>query len=190
MNELSAELKKDLVLSIQQKLTENGEKTNVSISVGKNKTPLPPSIILMQTFATLSAINLKSGSCKVLFYILGKSTFENWIGIDILTIVKDIKMSKQSVLRAMKELKDYNIITAFVNPSDKRRKDYFIHPVAAWKGGNKNRLATIGHIGSHPSLRNQMQLFDETIEESRIREGKEINQAKGKKISLPNLEEE
>lgn len=162
--------KREVARETQELLFGKGIKASVYISPESKKGRLPPSIILMQTFATLSAINLKPVTCKVLFFLLGGSEFENYIGVDILTLSEDLDISPASAKRAMKELTENGIVSKLKNPRDRRRNDYFIHPIAAWKGSSVNRDLAIQKVAQE----NQNSVYTESIETSLKREKLEI----------------
>lgn len=117
---------------------QNAEKSNLNVNVfvSRHKANLPPNIMLMQSFAKLASINMKAGTLRVLFYLFGISGWENIVGIDQKTLSDELLLSPKTISTAMNELSEANILLVFPNPSDKRRNDYFINPVAAWKGNS------------------------------------------------------
>lgn len=164
-------LARDVRDSIQE-MDINAKK--IQVSIGRDKEPLPPSIILMQTFATLSASTLKANTCKVLFYLLGMSEFNNYVCVDVKTIQEDVGISRVTVVRALNELTENNIVTKHTSPMDRRRHDYFLHPVAAWKGSAVNRKTTIHRFIEDHYNHGQLSLFGEYLEDSLERERLEI----------------
>jgi DNA-binding MarR family transcriptional regulator len=97
---------------------------------------MPQSMIVLQSFAlelayrkTYSVITF-----RVLNYFIALSQFENFVSIDIKTISDALEISEPSVKRATKQLVIDNIILKIAHPSDKRRIDYFLNPMAMWKG--------------------------------------------------------
>jgi len=117
---------------------QNAEKQNLNVNVfvSRHKANLPPNIMLMQSFAKLASIHMKPGTLRVLFYLFGISGWENIVGIDQKTLSEELKLTPKTISTAMKELTDVNILLVFKNQSDNRRNDYFINPVAAWKGNS------------------------------------------------------
>jgi hypothetical protein len=63
--------------------------------------------------------------------------------------------------------------------SDKRRNDYFINPMQAWKGKTINRKMALSTLNKE--LESQLHLFGETLEYNQERESLEI------KAKKPNL---
>lgn len=130
--------------------------TNVSIRTEKKKIPLPPSVIVFQRFAYLAATRLTPTSNVIMMLFISRSAYENYIGMDTKTIAEELNYSKRSVLRGLKELEDHNVIIKITHPSDRRRNDYFINPIAAWKGNSFTRKKAISKIA--PA---QLDLFKE-----------------------------
>lgn len=148
-------------LAEQTKKIVKGEGENdvqVNIRIAKNPLiKLPQNIMVFQTFAMLAAIKLKPSSNQVLMLLFGLSAYENYIGIDVKTICEHLGgISERSVLRGLKELEDEKIIIKFPHPSDKRRKDYFINPLAAWKG---NSYARAKRLKALTQNKQQLALF-------------------------------
>jgi len=80
---------------------------------------------------------------RVFLFLLGSMEFQNYLGIDIKTLAEDLNVSIPSVNRAMKQLKDLNIIISIKDTLDKRRNAYILNPKAAWKGRATNYIATV-----------------------------------------------
>jgi len=138
---------KNLAYSVKKLVEDNNSKdadlrpleTNVTIHTQKKRIPLPPHVMVFQAFAYLASTRLKPSTNVILMLFFSKSVYENYIGMDITTIAEELKYSERAVIRGLKELEDNNIIIKFPNPRDKRRHDYFINPVAVWKGNSYAR---------------------------------------------------
>lgn len=139
----------------------NDKNVEVSINVRQKKCKIPPNIMVFQPFAYLSATTLKQSTNKVLMFFFSISGYENYVGIDVLTIMEKLKLSKPTVVNALKELEDNNIILKFPNVIDKRRNDYFINPLSAWKGNSFTRQKMIKKATQYDP--NQLSMFDGTI---------------------------
>lgn len=140
----------------------NGNKdvsVHISVQRGK-KAPLPPNIMVFQKFAYLSATKLKPSSNRILMLFLSMSSYENWLGMDVKTIQEELDISKKTVIQALSELEDNNIIIKTINPQDHRRHDYFINPLSAWKGNSNTRKKMIQNLKIHT---NQLSLFPNDI---------------------------
>lgn len=120
--------------------------TILSLSTGR----MPHSIFVLQQFCIeISARKYSSHTYRVLFYLFGLSQYENYVSIDIKTISESLGVAERSVLRATKDLQKDNILIKMSHPSDKRRKEYFINPMAAWRGKTLNRVKAIKKFGQN-----------------------------------------
>lgn len=145
----------------------------------KTKIKAAPNIQLFQTAAYLAATCLSPSANKILMYFLSISEFENYVGIDQTTLHEDLNISLRSTERGIKELVENGIIIKTRHPSDKRRNDYFINPMQAWKGKILNRKEALNKLQKEdPS---QLHLFGERYQENMQREQEEI------KAKRPNL---
>lgn len=118
---------------------KNGQVPQINIYNSPKRIPLPPNVMVFQTFAYLAATRLKDCSIRVLMLLFSKSAYENFLSMDVLTIAEELKYTERSVIAALNELTANNIIIKVQHPSDKRRNDYFINPTAAWRGNGYTR---------------------------------------------------
>ena len=121
---------------------------NVTVNVRNEpkKVKLPPGIFVFQAAAFLCATKLNASTNRILMYFFSKSAFENFIGVDVKTLMEELNVSKPTVVNALKDLEYNNILIKYQNVNDKRRHDYFINPISAWKGKSpvrRNAIATI-----------------------------------------------
>ena len=106
------------------------------------KVKLPSMMMVFQKAAELCAIKLSPASSRILLYFISQSAYQNFIGIDVRTLMDKLKIkSKATVINALKELVESNIIIKTDNLSDSRRNDYFINPHTAWKGNSEKWLS-------------------------------------------------
>jgi DNA-binding MarR family transcriptional regulator len=112
-----------------------------TIIVKAKQGKMPDSVFVVQAFAQKLAFqeNYTIVTYRVLFYFISLSQYENFVSIDIKSIAEDLRISEQSVKRATKQLVENNVIIKVVHPTDKRRLDYFLNPLAMWKGKTINR---------------------------------------------------
>ena len=172
--------KRRLAENIKELIELEGQKpTEINVNLTTKRTPLPPNVMVFQTFAYLSATRLMPVSCKILMLFFSKMEYSNYIGMDISTIAKEIGMSQSSIEKGMRELKEENILILLKNPMDKRRNDYFLNPFSAWKGNGYERKKSIKKINNTEP--NQLNLFGVQSDDSMARENKEI---KDKQASL------
>ena len=161
----------------------NGEKdvlVQVNVQKGR-KAPLPPNIMVMQKFAYLSATQLKPASTRVLMLFFAMAGYENYVGMDVKTIQEELGIkSKMTIVSALKELEENNIIIKIENVTDRRRNDYFINPLSAWKGNSNTRKKMHRNLAIHT---NQLSLFPET--ENEISDDSQLDDEKITKGNLP-----
>lgn len=141
---------------------------DVSVNIRPSREKLPPNVMVFQTFAYLSATILAPSSCKLLMYLFSKTGYENYIGIDVKTLMEELDMAKRTTIRALNELEENGIIVKIANPSDRRRHDYFINPFGAWKGNSFTRKEAINTLSVEGE--GQMNLFGENYTELKQRE--------------------
>jgi DNA-binding MarR family transcriptional regulator len=167
---MSNKLKKDIKNVISDFAEYNGEEplqTTVNIITTKKRLPLEPNIMVFQSFAYLAATKLKPSTNKVLMYLFSLSAYENYIGIDIKTLSEELSLTERSIITGLKELEVNNVILKFKHPIDKRRHDYFINPIAAWKGNSFTRKTTIRKVETETP--GQLNLFNITKAEKAIK---------------------
>lgn len=168
-------MKSDEKRNLAEKVKENVEgATQVNVNViTKRGVKLPPNIMVFQTFAYLAATKLKPASNKVLMLFFASSGYENYVGMDVSTISERLDISERQVVRAVKELKDNNIIISTPHPADRRRNDYFLNPYSAWKGNSVARQKMMSIVPE-----NQLDLFDIKANEHKEREKLEVRSGK------------
>lgn len=129
---------------VKEHLPEFTGKTQIIIS--RNRAHLEANIMVFQAFAYLAATKLKYSTLKVLMLFFSYSAYENVISMDIKTIAEDLEMPERTVIRALQELQTHNIIIKAKHVSDRRRNEYFINPLAAWKGNSNARKTIMGKL--------------------------------------------
>jgi hypothetical protein len=134
------------------------KETIITVKESPKRIPLPQHVMLFQAFAYLASTKLKPVTNKVLMFLFSRSVYENFIGLDVKTIAEELNMTDRSIISALKELEDNNIIIKTPNLTDKRRHDYFINPTAAWKGNGHSRMNMMKKLQSN---KNQISLFNE-----------------------------
>jgi len=145
--------KKNIAKQVKN-LVPEAKEINVFVKNKNNRVPLAPNIMVFQTFAYLAATQLKPSTNKVLMLFFANSAYENYVGMDIITISEKLGISDRSVISALRELTKNNIIIKTNHPNDRRRNDYFLNPFASWKGNSESRKKMIQIIPE-----NQLSLF-------------------------------
>lgn len=124
---------------------------DVSVSVYvKKKAPKQSNYVMFYQAVNLELVKiLKPNACKVLLYLMSKTGYDNYVGVNQETIQEELDYkSKDSVIKAIKELKGYNIIISMPDFADKRRNVYFINPYQSWKGKVANRIEAVKKANS------------------------------------------
>jgi len=144
--------KRNLAQSVKDQVP-GSKSVNINIR-NEKRIPLPPNIMVFQTFAFLAATKLKPATNKVLMLFFAGSGYENYVGMDVKTICEKLDLSERTVIYAVKELEKHNVIIKTNNPRDRRRNDYFLNPYSAWKGNSESRKKMMEIIPE-----NQLSLF-------------------------------
>lgn len=124
---------------------------DVSVSVYvKKKAPKQSNYVMFYQAVNLELVKiLKPNACKVLLYLMSKTGYDNYVGVNQETIQEELDYkSKDSVIKAIKELKAYNIIISMPDIVDKRRNVYFINPYQSWKGKVASRIEAVKKANS------------------------------------------
>ncbi len=119
------------------------EAVDVFVSVKTKKLKLPPNVMVFQMFAYLASTRLSGSSNRLLMYFISISGYENYVSIDVKTMMEDLKLSKQSIVKGLDELVKQSIVIKIPNSIDARRNDYFINPMSMWKGNSFSRKNAI-----------------------------------------------
>lgn len=82
----------------------------------------------------LADLNLKMEEAKLLFKLLARLDYENWIVVSQETLGEELGMKQANVARALKALIVHGIIEKERDPSDKRRSMYRLDARLGWKG--------------------------------------------------------
>ena len=119
---------------------------DVSVNVFvKKKVPKQSNYVMFYQAVNLELVKiLKPNACKVLLYLMSKTQYDNYVGVNQETIQEELEYkSKDTIIRAIKELKLYNIIITMPDVVDKRRNVYFINPYQSWKGKVAKRIEAV-----------------------------------------------
>jgi hypothetical protein len=130
-------------------------------------------MVYQEMFKRILKGEISLSAIKLFGYMISVMEFQNFIGIDLLTISEDIKMPLPTVKKAMHDLKELGIMISTKDNLDTRRNIYRLNPIVAWKGKVVNRVK---QMKDNPA---QLPLFANT----------EPNTEPPKKIQLqPNTE--
>ena len=145
---------------------ESNMETKVTIRTAPKRISLPPNMMVFQAAAYLCATKLTASCNRILMYFFAKSVYENYIGVDVKTLCEELKMSKVTVCGGLNTLEENNVLIKYQNVNDRRRNDYFINPVTAWKGNSFTRDKKLKQMASENT--NQLELFGEVVEPKKI----------------------
>lgn len=134
----------EIANGIQDNFDGFGGDVSVSVFV-KKKTPKQSNYVMFYQTVNLELVKiLKPNACKVLLYLMSKTEYDNYVGVNQATIQEELDYkSVDSVKTAIKELKSYNIVISMPDLADKRRNVYFINPCQSWKGKVAKRIKAI-----------------------------------------------
>lgn len=132
----------------------NDHESDVNVAIyQKKKYQFPDFVMVFQAMSLVITKALKPSSCKLLWYFIAKLQYSNHVGVDVLSIMEDLKYSKMTVITGLNQLKEFNIIIPYKDTSDRRRKIYIINPHHSWKGTWKSLLKTKKVLGDKYQLK-------------------------------------
>lgn len=147
-------MEKEKAIKIKEFLNDEIGIQKVVISNGRYYPKnIPEFVMLFQAITEQFINNLTPASAKILLYMLGKLRYSNHIGVNQETISEDCRLTKPTVIRAIKELISNDIVLSYKDSADHRRNVYIINPYNAWKGTFKERTKALRNID------NQLKLF-------------------------------
>jgi DNA-binding MarR family transcriptional regulator len=137
---------------------------DVSIYV-KKKVPKQSNYVMFYQAVNLELVKiLKPNGCKVLLYLMSKTNYDNYVGVNQETIQEELGYKQpKSVVEAIKELKQYNIIVSMPDLNDKRRNVYFINPYQSWKGKVAKRIEAVKKANNLDWTQLELPFTDKTI---------------------------
>jgi hypothetical protein len=163
-SQIITDLKKEISKAVQQsKIVKPENITQVRIYPDRKGLPLPPNIMVFQKFILAAAAKLTPAALRVFNFFMGLSEYENFVGMDIKTIMEYLSIkSEKTVIEALNELTKYNVVIKVKNGRDRRRNDYYINPVAAWKGNSFSRNKHIQTLlKQHTENKDQLNMFSD-----------------------------
>ena len=82
----------------------------------------------------LSSVNLAGRDTKVLFKLLSRLDYQNWISVAQETLAEELNISQGDINRSIKKLIEHKIIERQKDPADKRRWMYRLNADLGWRG--------------------------------------------------------
>jgi hypothetical protein len=83
----------------------------------------------------LAKANLGNEASRVLFLVLAKLDFENWINLNQSGVATELEIARPNVSRALKKLLEVGVILA--GPKVGRNATFRLNPQFGWKGSAK-----------------------------------------------------
>lgn len=93
--------------------------------------------VYQEVITQVAKEKLTGEQSSVFLYLLGKVDFENFLTINQGEVAKDLEMQQSHVSRAIKKLKELNIIVE--GPRAGLNKTYRLNPYIAHKGTNRDK---------------------------------------------------
>ena len=86
----------------------------------------------------LAQLRLTPRESAVLFKLLARLDYDNWIAVSQQTLGEELKISKGNVSEAVAALVKHGILEVDRDPADKRRAIYRLSASLGWKGDAKD----------------------------------------------------
>jgi DNA-binding MarR family transcriptional regulator len=115
-------------------------------------------LFLFQDTEFLLARILSARACQLIMLFRAICKYENQVSYDVKEMMKLLGVTRQTISKALAELKDKGIVLEFPDPSDRRKSIYYINPESQWKGkiiNSKNIQAIFDSHGVFKELRKQ-----------------------------------
>lgn len=135
MQDKSHEIKEDIFIEVPD---ENGEIHQYILTPAKRKkVPKGDWIMAFQeSLLHLAKANLSGETSRVLFFLMYKLDYENWLRISQISIAEELGLKKQQVNRSIKQLIEKGIIVK--GPKVGNSLTYRLDPAFAFKGQDRN----------------------------------------------------
>jgi len=152
MDKKTKERVKNIASQLEDGARELAKENNVKLEaltvIKERKEMMPPFVFVLQDFAGIFSQNLDlpASTYRILFYFFKLMEYENFISIDVESISENLNINKRTVIRAINKLEELNIIKKTLHINDKRRHEYYINPIAAWKGNSRSRIKAMNKI--------------------------------------------
>jgi predicted transcriptional regulator len=99
-----------------------------------------PDFVMLFTVANgIISRQLRDPGSRVLLYMISLQQYGNHVGVNQNDIADALKISRTSVWRALKQLKELNVLIDYPDPQSSNRNVYIISPHYNWKGDNSKR---------------------------------------------------
>jgi hypothetical protein len=151
-----------------------GEDTSVSVYV-KKSIPKQSNYTMFYQDVNLELVKLlKPNACKLLLFLMSKTQYDNYIGVNQKTIKEELGYKTlKSIVDGLKELMGYNIVLVLTDIDDGRRNLYYLNPMQSWKGKVAKRIQTMKLINKeNPDQMTLPFLPEDAIQDEKYRKKK------------------
>ena len=112
--------------------------------------PIEYTSMFSHGFKHLARFKLNPTETAVLFELLSRVDFENWIKVSQQTLAEDLGIHNGNICRAIKKLIKLGIIHKENDPYDRRRIVYRLNPSLGWRGEPKEWVECAGSRDDEP----------------------------------------
>lgn len=150
-------------LGIEEMGRDEGIRIDAYTIMKKQQGRTDPFVRVLQEFAG-AVINhdFSKNTFRVMFLFFSTCQYGNYVMIDIKTISETLQITERNTIQAVKILCENKIIIKVENVQDRRRNDYFLNPLAIWKGQTEDRRKTVKKLIDNKT---QLDLFPKGIKE-------------------------
>lgn len=82
----------------------------------------------------LASLDLSGDDSRVLFMLLTRLDFQNWVAVSQETLAEELSMQRQNVGRSIWRLIERHVLEIEKDPADKRRNMYRLNAALGWRG--------------------------------------------------------
>lgn len=148
-------------LGIEEMGKDEGIRIDAYTIMKKQQGRTDPFVRVLQEFAS-AVVNhdFSKNTYRVMMLFFSTCQYGNFVNMDIKTISDTLQITERNTIDAVKKLCENNIIIKVENLQDRRRNDYFLNPLAIWKGQTEDRRKTVKKLMDNET---QLNLFQPPV---------------------------
>jgi DNA-binding MarR family transcriptional regulator len=148
-------------LGIEEMGKDEGLRIDAITIMKKQQGRTDPFVRVLQEFAS-AVVNheFSKNTYRVMMLFFSTCQYQNFVNMDIKTISETLQITERNTIEAVKKLCENNIIIKVENLTDRRRNDYFLNPLAVWKGQTEDRRKTVKKL---TDSKTQLNLFPNSV---------------------------